>query len=116
MLQRLISSFYNALRGIKTVFIEEKNFKIEIFIALLVVVFAYVFDFSPTEILFCLIAIVLVFLSEIVNTAMEDLCNKVEPKHDPIIGKIKDIMAGFTLVSSVGAGLIGIIVFYNHFL
>ncbi|MFZ2522599.1 MAG: diacylglycerol kinase family protein [Minisyncoccia bacterium] len=116
MFQKFINSFGYAYRGIRTVFLEERNFKIEAFIALVVSIFAYAFDFSPIEILFCLVAITIVLLSEIINTAMEDLCTKVEPNHDHTIGKIKDIMAGFVLVSSVGALLIGVIVFYNHFL
>lgn len=115
MIQRFVNSFFYALNGIKTVFDEERNFKVEVVIGLVVSILAYLYDFNYIEILFCLVAIVFVLLSEILNTAIEDLCNKVEPEHDYKIGKIKDIMAGLTLVSSVGAGIIGILVFYNHF-
>jgi diacylglycerol kinase len=114
MIQGIINSFWHALNGIKTVFQEERNFKIEIVAGVLVLFTAFLFKFTYTELLFYVIAIILVLISEILNTAIEDLCDKVEPQHDKVIGKIKDIMAGFTLVSSIGAFAIGVIVFLNH--
>ncbi|MEI6479125.1 MAG: diacylglycerol kinase [bacterium] len=50
------------------------------------------------------------------NTAIEDLCNKVEPEHDPAIGKIKDTMAAFVFVSSIGVSILGILIFAHHFI
>lgn len=50
-------------------------------------------------------------MGEIVNTAIEDICNKIEPNQNPVIGKIKDTMAGYVLVSSVAALIAGIILF-----
>lgn len=116
MIQKFLVSFSNALNGLRAVFREEGNFKIETVIGVAVLVLAYYYNFSLMEWLFCIVAIALVLMSEIVNTAIEDLSTKVEPNHDPTIGKIKDMMAGFVLVSSIGALLTGVLVFWNHFM
>jgi diacylglycerol kinase len=105
-----------AWNGLKTTWQEEQNFRIEILIGAIVVFFIIFFDFSFIESVVCIIAITIVLTAEIVNTAVEDLCNKIESQHDSIIGKIKDTMAAFVFVSSVGAFVIGCLVFYHHFI
>ncbi len=116
MITKIYNSFTFALNGLKTTWREEQNFRIEILIGAIVVFCILFFKFSFVETVLSIIAITIVLISEIVNTAVEDLCNKVQPEHDPIIGKIKDTMAAFVLVSSLGAGIVGVLVFYNHFL
>jgi diacylglycerol kinase len=116
MIQKTINSFSWAWNGIKTVWREERNFRIEIVVAIIVVFFVYYFQFKFDESVFCIISIVMVLSAEILNTAIEDISNKIEPNHDPIIGKIKDIMAGFVLVTVIGAIIIALFVIYHHFL
>ena len=113
---KLIKSFNWAINGLKTVWFEERNFRLECFIALIVLAVALIFGFSFTELTAIIFAIILVLSAEAVNTALEDLCNKVEPEVDPLIGKIKDIIAAFVLIVSLGTAIIGLVVFGHHFL
>ncbi|MSU45406.1 MAG: diacylglycerol kinase family protein [Candidatus Zambryskibacteria bacterium] len=115
MLQKSINSFLCAYRGLKTTWVEERNFRIEVFAFTVVTFFIIYFKFSFVETAFCVLAMTLVLSAEIVNTAIEDLCNFVEPEHNYIIGKIKDTMGGFVFVTVLGAITIGILVFYTHF-
>lgn len=98
-----------------SVFKEERNFSIIIFFAVLALCIGYYFDFTLIEYSICVVIINMVMVAEMVNTAFEDICNKIEPNHDPVIGKIKDISSGFVLVASLGAGIAGLLVFFNHF-
>ncbi|MEI6842904.1 MAG: diacylglycerol kinase [bacterium] len=116
MISKTINSFKNAFRGIRTTWQEELNFRIELAVTLVVLVLMIMFRFSFGESALCIVAIVLVLSAEIVNTVVEDLCNKVEPAYDSAIGKIKDTMAGLVFVSSLGAFVLGILVFWHHFL
>jgi len=116
MLKKWLVSFGWAKNGLKTVWLEEQNFRLECMIGFFVLLVAIFFKFNFVELLAIIIAVIFVISAEIVNTAIEDLCNKVEPNQDPIIGKVKDTMAGFVLVISVGASVIGFIVLANHFL
>lgn len=116
MIGKIIKSFIFALRGLKATWKEEQNFKIEVFIGLGVILSIFYFDFTFEEKIFSILAIIIVLAAEIINTAIEDLCNKVEPMTDPVIAKIKDTSSAFVLVSSLGALIVGILVFLNHFI
>ena len=112
----LVKSVGYAFRGLTSVWKEEINFRIEIFCAGLDLLASWFFHFSYIEVAILVLVIVVILAGEIVNTAIEDLCDKVEPRQDILIGKVKDIMAGFVLVGALGAVLIGLVVFTFHFL
>lgn len=116
MITKTINSFRYAMRGLVTVWKEESNFRIETLAMALVVFCMFYFDFSFIEKTLCILVITIVLSAEILNTAIEDLCNKVEPSHDFVIAKIKDTSSAFVLVSSLGALVVGVLVFLNHFL
>ncbi len=116
MIQKTINSFLYAWQGLKTVWQEERNFRIETVFALVVLFCVFYFQFTLDESALCVIAIIMVLSAEILNTAVEDLCNKIEINHDPVIGKIKDTMGAFVLVSVIGACVIALLVVYHHFL
>lgn len=116
MFQRWLRSFWWALHGVHVVWREENNFRIEVFVAIVVLMAALIFNFTYTEFAMVLLACIMVLGGEIVNTAIEDVCNKIEPKEDAAIGKIKDTMAAFVLLSALGAVLLGLLTIGNHFL
>ncbi len=105
----------DSLRGFKVVLMEERNFKIEIIISLLVLIFVTIFDFSSYEIIPLVIVMFMVITAEVVNTAIEDICNKIEPGYNEVIGKVKDIMAAYVLLTVICSIIVGSIVVFNHF-
>ncbi len=115
MISKTIKSFGYAVHGLKVTWKEEINFRIESFATVAVLGLAFYFRFSSLEMLVCIIAITMVLSAEIINTAIEDLCNKVEPYTDPQIAKVKDASSAFVLVTSLGAFIAGAIVFIHHF-
>lgn len=115
MLQKTINSFLYAWNGLRTTWREEHNFRIETFVAVVVIICIFYFQFSFVESALSLFAITLVLTAEIINTAIEDVCNKIEPKYDATIGKIKDTTGAFVLVTVLGSTIVGLIVFYHHF-
>jgi undecaprenol kinase len=115
LLTHLTQSFRDAFRGLYTTWREERNFRIEIIIAVVVLITLIKFNFSYDEIGLAMLAIVLVLSSEITNTAFEDTLNKIEPNQDPAIGRIKDVSAGVVVINVLGAFVIGIIIFVHHF-
>jgi diacylglycerol kinase (ATP) len=58
-----------------------------------------------------LFAIGLLWTAEALNSAIESVCNRVEPNEDPLIRRAKDIAAGGVLAASLAAAAIGCIVF-----
>lgn len=114
-MSKLVKSFKWAMNGLRTVWREEVNFRIEVSIATVVILFGIYLNFLVLEWIIIVACISAVLSAEMVNTAIEDLCNKVEPNTDLVIGKIKDIMGGFVLVVCVTSVIIGIMIFSNHF-
>ena len=51
---------------------------------------------------------------ETLNTSIEMLCDYVQPKHDPKIGKIKDVAAGATAVTEIGGAIAVVILVWPH--
>jgi diacylglycerol kinase len=114
-MQKTLKSFHDSLKGLKSVLKEERNFKIEILAAAVVLLVVLYFHFQIYEMIPILICIFLVLSAEIINTVVEDVCDKIEPQHDRIIGKIKDMMAAYVLVTVLGSVVVGVLVFYSHF-
>jgi len=88
---RVIKSFACAFDGLKDCFLHEKNFRIQYVIALLVIIAGLFFSLTATEwtIIFICFAVVLSF--EIINSAIEKLCDLVCPDFNLTIKKVKDI-------------------------
>lgn len=116
MLKRLVQGFTYALAGLKLVWKEEINFKIEIVCAVLVSTLGVSLHLSTLEWAFLFLVISSVLAAEAFNTALEELCDKFQPTHDPHIAKIKDLSAAAVLLTSLGAISIGLLIFIPHLL
>lgn len=110
-MNRLIKSFRYAWKGIKVVFLSEKNMKIHLFVTFWVVVFGFIFQISAFEWIAVILCIGLVLSAEMFNTALETLVDKISPEQDPLAGKTKDTAAGAVLITAFISVIVGLIVF-----
>lgn len=113
-MQKWIKSFGWAMHGLRMVWKEEVNFRTELYAAIILVALGGYLKFSTIEWVAVVAIITIVLAGEVVNTIIEDLCNKIEPRQDPVIGKIKDMAAGFVLLASLGAGIMGGLLILSH--
>lgn len=110
-MKRLFNSFKNAFKGIKLVFLSEKNMHIHLIIAVLVVIFGWILHINLFEWLLCLLCFALVITAEMINTAIENIVDLVSPECHDLAGKAKDIAAGAVLITAIIAASIGLIIF-----
>jgi len=103
--------FIVAFNGLRFVFKNEVNFKIHVGVFILVVLLGFYFRIEKWEWATVLLCSLLVFICEIINTAMERLCDYIQPENEERIGLIKDIAASAVFVSAVIVSVIGIILF-----
>lgn len=108
---RLIRSFEFAVNGIKQCFISEPNFRIHFGFAVTAIIFAAFFQVSIAEWIAVGFCIAFVIVMEMLNTAIEKLCDVVHPGIHPGIKKVKDIAAGAVLVAAVFSAVTGLIIF-----
>ncbi|MCK5811834.1 MAG: diacylglycerol kinase [Clostridiales bacterium] len=111
---RLLKSFNIAITGIFSTIKSERNMKIHIITALLVLVLSFFFKLTQSEFLFIALAVALVFITEILNTSIEKLGDAITKEHNEIIKIAKDISSGAVLVASLFAILVGIVVFHKE--
>lgn len=111
MLRKFKSGFEYAFAGLLVAWARGINFRVQLASAVSVIVLGWLFKISSFEFLVVLLAITIVLAAETFNTALEELCDKFQPSHDPHIARIKDLAAAAVLITSIGAGIIGIIIF-----
>ena len=110
----LIASFRHALRGLGFIIRYERNARLHLLIALGVTIAAFSLDLSSLEMVAVAFSIVIVFLSEIFNSAIEELCDLAWPGQHQKIRHVKDITAAGVLVAATSAAVIGAVIFSRH--
>lgn len=105
-----INSFKFAFNGLFFLVKNEKNAWIHLAATLFVTALGILIKLNPAEWLFILLAIFLVWITELLNTAIEELVNLVEPNTHPKAKIIKDLAAGAVLSSAIFAVIVGLIV------
>lgn len=103
--------FRYAIKGLISAFRSEVNMRIHIIAAVLVCIAGFYFDISSVEWIGIILCIVLVISFELINTAIEELCNMVQQEQHPIIKKVKDIAAAAVLVAAIGSVVAALIIF-----
>ena len=108
---KFFKSFGYAIKGVSEVFRNEQNFKVHTLMGLLAILLGFFFQIAPWEWCFLAVVIALVLAAEMVNTAMEHLCNITHPEQNETVRVIKDVSAGMVLLCAIGALTVGIVIF-----
>lgn len=114
-LKERLRSFRYALNGIRLTLWAEHNFRIHLVAAIIVIALGFYLEVNPSEWLWLILAISIVFITEMINTALERLVDLTEPNQNSLAGKIKDIAAGAVLLAAIAAFAIGVIIFWPYF-
>lgn len=104
-------SFKYAFNGLRILFTEEHNARIHLVISTIVIISGILLNISSTEWLIILVLIALVLSLEIINSAIEYLCDLISPEWHKTIKKIKDLSAAAVLVAAIISVACGIIIF-----
>lgn len=113
-LQQRFKSFGYAIVGIFTLIKEQQNAWVHLLVTVFVVAAGVVFHVTAGQWIAIVFAIVLVWMAEALNTAIELVCDLVSPDYHPLVKKAKDIAAGAVLVTAIGAVIVGLIIFLPY--
>ncbi|KAA0128297.1 diacylglycerol kinase family protein [Chryseobacterium sp. SN22] len=111
----LHQSFLNAFRGIFMMIKSERNFQLEVAAFLINLFLIFYLHLSTLDSLLILIVSSGVLAAEIFNTAIEKICDIIQPEFDQRIGFIKDISAGAVLLMALISAITGILVYWKYF-
>ncbi len=109
-----IRSLYTAFTGLVFVVRVERNARLQLIFALIALAACVILGVTNAELAAIFFAIILVFTTEVVNTALEKTLDLIEPKSHPQVRIIKDIAAGAVLVTAIGAVAIGGAIFLPY--
>lgn len=106
-----IRSFRHAFAGLRVLFREEHNAQVHLVITVVVIVAGVFFQVSMLEWIVVILTIGFVFVTEILNTAIEDTADFISPQRDNRIKRIKDLGAAAVLTAAITAVVVGILIF-----
>ena len=106
-----LKSLRFAFRGMLILIRSEHSVMVQLGIGILVSVIGFLVGLSATEWILQTLCIGLILAAEGMNTAVEKLCDFVNPGPDPKIGRVKDIAAGGVGFAAVAAIVVGLIIY-----
>jgi diacylglycerol kinase (ATP) len=107
-------SFDHAYRGLVYAVRTQRNMRFHVVVAALVLVASLLVGVSNLELAVLVLTILLVFVTEMINTALEFAVDLVTKEYHPLAKLSKDVSAGAVLVSSVGAVLVGYLILADN--
>ncbi|MCL4456247.1 MAG: diacylglycerol kinase [Nitrospirae bacterium] len=114
-LRRWIDSTNNAIEGILHAAKTQRHLRYHFYSAVAVLVLGYVLGLERTDFLIVAIAVILVLLAEMINTAVEYIVDMVSPEHSEKARVVKDVAAGAVLITAFGAAVLGYIIIFPYF-
>jgi diacylglycerol kinase (ATP) len=112
----LLRSFGYAFEGLFYAIRYNRNLKIHLGIGLIVVLASIFLQVTLFEKEILGILILLVILSEMINTSIEEMVNLITQEHKKEAKIAKDVGAGMILVAALGAAIIGVFIFTPYIL
>ncbi|HEX2947299.1 MAG TPA: diacylglycerol kinase [Clostridia bacterium] len=110
----LLDSFNNALNGIFSTVRSERNMKIHLTAALLVLVLSMFYDLTRIEFVIICITIAIVIICELFNTAIEVIIDTLIGIYHPKARVVKDTAAGAVFVAALLSIIVGYFIFFDR--
>ena len=92
----------------------ERNFQIETAAFFINLFLIFYLKLTTTDAVLIIIISSAVLAAEIFNTAIERICDILQPEFDKRIGFIKDISAGAVLLLAVASVITGILIYWRY--
>lgn len=103
-------SFYHAFSGLAYALRTQRNARLHLLFTFLVVGLAIWLDLDAEQWCLLLLAIGLVLMSELSNTAIESAVDLASPELHPLAKTAKDVKAAAVLVSAITSILVGLLI------
>ncbi len=108
---RFVESFNAAIEGVIHVLRTQRNMRIHLLAAILIILLGIYLNFTGVELLVLCITITVVLAAEMLNTTVELMVDMLKSEYHPMARIIKDIAAGAVLLTSINAAIVGYVLF-----
>jgi diacylglycerol kinase (ATP) len=113
-LRKWVDSANNAIEGILHAAKTQRHLRYHFYSAIAVLVLSYILGVERTDFLIISIAVILVLLAEMINTAIEYVVDMISPEHSEKARIAKDVAAGAVLITAFGAAVLGYIILFPY--
>ncbi len=115
-IQRYLKSFMHALDGIRYAIVKEHNMIIILIAIVVTTILGIYFNITKTEWIICILLFGLVSATEMINTAIEATIDLITSSIHPLAKIAKDTASSATLIFSISALIIGLMIFIPYIL
>lgn len=112
--KKLSNGFKAAFEGFRETLVFERVFRVMLIITLIVIGAMLYFPTSRLEKVVLLASVFAVLVLELINSVVERIMNFLSPEYSEQARIVKDLMAAIVLLASIGAVVIGIMIFLPH--
>jgi len=111
---KIIDSFNAAIEGIIYVLKTQRNMRFHFLAAALILILSVVLKMDWEDMVLLMTAIVVVLLTEMINTSIEHVTDLVKGSFHPLARIVKDVSAGAVLLASLYAIGVAYLVFFRR--
>jgi len=104
----------HAIKGIKLIIKNERNFRIQLLTAVIVISAGLILQISHRDWIAVAFLIAIVLISEAFNSVIEAVCDTISKEYRLNIKYAKDVSAGAVLVSALLSIFLGLIIFVPY--
>lgn len=109
----LIEAWYNAINGVIYATTTQTNIKIQLIVAVIVMILSLFLDLTRAEFLCLVFAVMLVMIMELVNTAIETVVDLFTDVYHPKAKIAKDVGAGAVALAAINSVIVGYFLFFD---
>lgn len=109
----IIWSFNYAIEGIVYALRTQRNMRVHMALAVLVAIGSLVVGVSRIQLVAVVFAVSLVFVAELINTAVEAAVDVATDGYDPLAKVAKDVAAGAVLIAAINALIVAYLVLFE---
>jgi len=116
-MKKIIISIKNALRGLRHAYKWDKSFRLEVWgFGVFVIVGVLLWPLSGIEFILLTLSYFLILITELINTAVEQMLERLHPEKDELIGKSKDIASAAVFMAFVFAIIVVTVMIQARFI
>ncbi len=111
-ISRLLFATYYSMKGLSAAFKSEAAIRQEVIAMVILIPTAFYVDVSNVERLLLIISLFIVLITELLNTAVEMLCDHVSTDIHLLIGRAKDIGSAAVFISLMLAAIMWVTILW----
>lgn len=109
--KNVIEAFKNATNGIKYVFKNEHNYRIQVVFSIIAILMGIILEINFLEFSIIFVLIALVFLAEFVNSITETVVDMYTEEYNERAKIAKDVAAGTAMLMAIISVIVGMLIY-----